>query len=177
MILSVVPSKIFRTRERVDRGQHPQGVRRGCKGLITQSGNLLLNKFECKVDTAPTTHAGPAPTHPVKESRNGLLKPTARPAPLHPGPDAACQTKRPTHEENPESPVRCAAAQHATSHAGRCAFPAHQNAEPCDPGVYEYFPVIGFQKFGQHIARQCHRQQPLVGVLRTEQRHYSAVRN
>jgi hypothetical protein len=37
------------------RGQHPQEVRRGCKGLITKSGNLLLNKLSAKL-TQPQQH-------------------------------------------------------------------------------------------------------------------------
>jgi hypothetical protein len=34
---------------------HPQGVHRGCKGLITKSGNLLLNKLSAKL-TQPQQH-------------------------------------------------------------------------------------------------------------------------
>jgi catechol 2,3-dioxygenase-like lactoylglutathione lyase family enzyme len=37
------------------RPTHPQGVRRGCKGLITKSGNLLLNKLSAKL-TQPQQH-------------------------------------------------------------------------------------------------------------------------
>jgi glyoxylase I family protein len=37
------------------RPTHPQGVRRGSKGLITKSGNLLLNKLSAKL-TQPRQH-------------------------------------------------------------------------------------------------------------------------